>query len=234
MWAQWRPKLSASRLFTQPFFSGADQRKCDSSASLAFVRGIHRWPVNSQHKGPVTRKMFPFDDVILYNACDHLSMLVKGATGACETHTGRIKSTNGAHFTNNLWARNLNLGDKHWVSWKWSLRYVNIRIRTHPWSHWLMIFSLTYNFLFQFDRVCDNHYNDVIITTMASQITSLTIIYSNVYSDADQRKHQSSASLAFVWGIHRWPVNSPHKGPVTWKNFPFDDVIMSTHLKTEQ
>ena len=39
-------------------------------------------------------------------------------------------------------------------------------------------------------------------------------------------KHRSSASLAFVRGIHRWPVNSPHKGPVTRKMFPFDDVIM--------
>ena len=48
-----------------------------------------------------------------------------------------------------------------------------------------------------------HHYNDVIMTTMASQITSLTVVYSTVYSDADQRKHQSSASLAFVWGIHR-------------------------------
>ena len=62
--------------------------------------------------------------------------------------------------------------------------------------------------------------------TMASQITSLMIIYSTVYLEADQRKHQSSASLAFVRGIHRWPVNSPHKGPVTRKMFPFDDVIM--------
>ena len=61
---------------------------------------------------------------------------------------------------------------------------------------------------------------------MASQITSLTIVYSTVYSDADQRKHQSSAQLAFVWGIHRGSVNSPHKGPVTRKMFPFDDVIM--------
>ena len=40
------------------------------------------------------------------------------------------------------------------------------------------------------------------------------------------KKHQSSASLAFVRGIHRWPVNSPHKGPVTRNMFPFDDVIM--------
>ena len=54
---------------------------------------------------------------------------------------------------------------------------------------------------------------------IASQITSLTIAYSIVYSDADQRKHQSSASLAFVRGIHRGPVNSPHKWPVTRKCF---------------
>ena len=70
------------------------------------------------------------------------------------------------------------------------------------------------------------HYNDVIMNAIVSQITILTIVYSTVYSDADQRKHQSSASLAFVWGIHRGPVNSPHKWPVTRKMFPFDDVIM--------
>ena len=70
------------------------------------------------------------------------------------------------------------------------------------------------------------HYDDVIMGAIASQITSLTIVYSTVYSDADQRKHQSSASLAFVRGIHRGPVNSPHKWPVTQKMLPFDDVIM--------
>ena len=66
----------------------------------------------------------------------------------------------------------------------------------------------------------------------ASQITSLTIVYSTVYSGADQRKHQSSTSLAFVRGIHRWSVNSPHKWPVTRKLFSFDDVIMSHYLRT--
>ena len=55
------------------------------------------------------------------------------------------------------------------------------------------------------------HYCDVIMFAMASQITSLAIIYSTVYSGADQRKHHSSALLAFVRGIHRWPVNSPQK-----------------------
>ena len=70
------------------------------------------------------------------------------------------------------------------------------------------------------------HYNDVIMGAIASQITGLTIVFSIVYLDTDQRKHQSSASLAFVRVIHRRPVNSPHKWPVTWKMFPFDDVIM--------
>ena len=75
-----------------------------------------------------------------------------------------------------------------------------------------------------------HHYGDVIMGAIASQITSLTIVYATVYSDADQIKHQSSASLAFVWGIHRSPVNSPHKWPVTRKMFPFDDVIMRVLL----
>ena len=71
-----------------------------------------------------------------------------------------------------------------------------------------------------------NHYNDDIMSAMASPITNLTIAYSIVYSGTDQRKHQSSASLVFVRGIHRWPVNSPHKTPVTRKLIPFDNVIM--------
>ena len=65
---------------------------------------------------------------------------------------------------------------------------------------------------------------------IASQITTLTTVYSTVYSDADQRKHQSSASLAFVWRIHRGPVNSPHKWSVTRNMFPFDDVIKHTTI----
>ena len=64
------------------------------------------------------------------------------------------------------------------------------------------------------------------MSVMTSQITSLTIVYSSVYSDADQRKHQSSASQAFVRVIRWGPVNSLHKGPATRKNCPFDDVIM--------
>ena len=68
-----------------------------------------------------------------------------------------------------------------------------------------------------------HHYSDVIKSEMASQVTSLPIFYSTVYSGADQRKHQISASLPFVT---RWPVNSLQKRPVTRKTSPFNDVIM--------
>ena len=62
------------------------------------------------------------------------------------------------------------------------------------------------------------HCSGGIISAMASQITGVSIVYSTVCSGAEQRKHQSSASLAFVRGIHRSPMNSPHKGPVTREN----------------
>ena len=74
------------------------------------------------------------------------------------------------------------------------------------------------------------HYSDVIVSAMVSQITGVSIVYSTVCPGANQTKHQSYASLAFVRGIHRWPVNSPHKGPVTRKMFPFDFVIMFSFL----
>ena len=76
------------------------------------------------------------------------------------------------------------------------------------------------------------HYSDVIMDAIASQITGVTIVYSTACSGADQRKHQSSASVAFVRGIHRWPVNSPHQSPVTRKMFLFHEVIMSRTIPT--
>ena len=75
--------------------------------------------------------------------------------------------------------------------------------------------------------LCWNHSADVIMTAMASQITGVPIVCSTVCSGADQRKHQRFVSLAFVGGIHRWPVDPPHTGPVTRKMFPFVDVIMN-------
>ena len=69
------------------------------------------------------------------------------------------------------------------------------------------------------------HYRDIIMSATAPQFTSGSIVYSTCYSGTD-KKHQSSASLAFVTGLHQWPVDSPHKGPITRKMFPCDDVIM--------
>ena len=87
-------------------------------------------------------------------------------------------------------------------------------------SHMFMIFCVASN---QWPTL---HYSDAIMGAMASLITILTIVYLTVYSGADQRKHQSSASLAFVRGIHRWLVYSPHKWPVMRKMLQFDDVII--------
>ena len=145
-------------------YSGADQRKHQSSASLAFVRGIHRWSVHSPHKRQVTW-------IIV-----------------------------------SIW-------------WHHHASFFSYRVASLP-SQCLYVYPIgrLWNVAI--------HYDDVIMTMLASQITSLTVVYSIVYSGVNQRKHQSSASLAFVWEIHRGPVNFPHKWPVTRKMFLFDDVIM--------
>ena len=110
-----------------------------------------------------------------------------------------------------------------------TLSYHVVMFMFRIWDAELMIASLS-----SYDFPPTSHHIDVIMGAMATQITSLTIVYSTVYSGAHQRKHQSSASLAFVRGIHQGPVNSPHKEPVTRKIFPFDDVILSPHLRFSQ
>ena len=72
-----------------------------------------------------------------------------------------------------------------------------------------------------------SHYIDVIMGAIASQITGVSIAYSTVCSGVEQRNHQNSVPLAVLRWIQQCPVNSPCKGPVTRKMFPFDDVIMN-------
>ena len=67
------------------------------------------------------------------------------------------------------------------------------------------------------------------MSAITSQITSLTIDHSMVYLGADQRNYQSFAPMAFVRGIRRWPVNSPHKGLVKRKMFRFDEATITRH-----
>ena len=94
------------------------------------------------------------------------------------------------------------------------------------WNEILFVLIIGSEHKVRRDKRLLKHYGDVIMGAIASRITSLTIVYPTVCSDADQRKHQSSVSLAFVWG----PVNSAHKWPVTRIFFPFDYVIMKVEL----
>ena len=105
-----------------------------------------------------------------------------------------------------------------------------------PWlmlCHLFLAWNITHILHSHFTGIETIHHSDVTMGAIASQINSLTSVYSTVYSDADQREHQSSASLAFVHGIHRWLVNSLQKWPVLRIMFPFDDVIMQMMLVTQ-
>ena len=90
----------------------------------------------------------------------------------------------------------------------------------------ILLTTLSSAFSCQWHQLGRNHYSDIIMRTMGSQFSSVSIVYSTVYPGVDQRKHQSSASLAFVRGIHRWPLHSHQKGPVTRKMLPFNDVTI--------
>ena len=115
--------------------------------------------------------------------------------------------------------------------WPVDLQFAIVDIYDMKYGIWLCfaIFCLTISFLLvdlcELFPIIFTHYRDVFMSAMASQIIGVPMAYSTVSSGADQRKHQSSASLALVKGIHRWAVNSSHKGPVTRKMFPFDAVI---------
>ena len=104
--------------------------------------------------------------------------------------------------------------------------YINVYIYTYMFTtrnHWMIVNRYCkVNSLRPSDTyICQWHYTDVIMGPMASQITSVSSVYSTVCSDADKRKHQSSVSLDFVRVIHWWLVNSPHKGQQRGKCFYF-------------
>ena len=71
------------------------------------------------------------------------------------------------------------------------------------------------------------HLRDVIMSSMASQIPGVSVVCSTICSGVDKK---TSKSLAFVREIHQWQVDSRHKGPITRKMFPFDDVIMKCYF----
>ena len=81
------------------------------------------------------------------------------------------------------------------------------------WEYLMDAFIFTHTLQGYFMGTVAIHYSDIIMSTMMSKITHLMIVFSTVYSGADQRKYQNSVSLAIVREIHWWPVNSLHKGP---------------------
>ena len=102
---------------------------------------------------------------------------------------------------NDLWDREV----KKWMGIS-SLRFhgrIDHRLGQITFEIFKMAILRSPQTLFTVSDTKSSHYCDAIMGTVASQITSLTIVHTTVYSDADQSKHQSSASLAFVWGIHR-------------------------------
>ena len=118
----------------------------------------------------------------------------------------------------------------YWVYWVWHHN------RLIVWFVWMRTFCLlpktngyiAFCFALSNHVICfmvgwlNTHYRDVVMSAMASLITGVSIVYWTLYSGVHQRKYQSSASLAFVRGIHRRPVNSPHKGSLMQKTFLFD------------
>ena len=101
--------------------------------------------------------------------------------------------------------------------WSWLLNRDRVNVFLESKMRRMYIFT-------QFPEYAAWHYNDVIMSAMASQITDVLIVYRLFRRRS--RKHQSSVSLAIVRGIRQWAVNSMHKGTVTRKIFLFDDVIM--------
>ena len=323
-------------------YSGADQRKHQSCASLAFVRGIHRGPVNFQHKGPVTRKMFQFDDVIMIiqnsSAFDRMHKNVfsslnhyprtkhKNIPHRCDHHcivlayfVWKLKWTNLIHITcthlgSVLWlysvkqdasggeigciyktnhtvgslnadilrynADNLSITLKLWgklgenVSWvntfpshsPISLHFTrqNIAYRVTTVSmfvtalmlsthivlsrgngcHWYCEVSASFEETFDFSRVKQCPWRIFVPIAICFHFcvyrtySIVFILLQELIFCCRWARHWKcevrfslslsfALSLAFVCGIHRWSVNSPHKWPITRKMFPFDDVIMA-------
>ena len=176
-------------------YSDADQRKHQSSASLAFLRGIHRWPVNSPHKWPVTSV-----ENVSISWRHHVVNVLLSVTGL-----GSPGGNLNVEFC--IFGLNQQIPLYHLTQFTWTC-FIHTRAPLQ-WRH------------NERGGVSNHQPHDCFLNRLFGHRW-------------DHRKHQSSASLAFVRGIHLWPVNSPHKGPVTWKRFPFDDVIMHIYAPSRK
>ena len=149
----------------------------------------------------------------LYHGCNYLSMFMKGANVRRRAITGITRESYP------IVPLATNVTNIEMLKYFFEIWFPTSK-QNDPLKYLGKIAAIHLDNIFYYLwRVAAIHYNDVIMGMITFLITSLTIVYSTVYSDADERKHQSPASLAFVRGIHRRPVNSPHKWPVTRKMF---------------
>ena len=180
-----------------------------------FVRGIHRWLADHNVLNSRTTPHMEYRS--------NIALIAHRICYQCGT-TGIMVIDRRSVIVHVLWGLQQwrSMGHVALVAIIWTYypgTFSSLSSYCNSFEHRVALDGITWHLLM-------THYNDVIMYVMASQIITLTIVYSSVYSGTDQWK-QSSASLSFVRGIHRWPVNSPHKWPVTLKMFPFDDVIMN-------
>ena len=128
------------------------------------------------------------------------------------------------HYTKGNFTSFLSLSQ--WLRVKYAIKCIMPMKNLTSCLFWYQRYTITFREIFinkmSVCLISYHHMNDVMMSAK-SQITTLATVYSTVCSGADQRKHQSSASLAFVRGFRRWPVNSPHKEPVT---LSFDHVFI--------
>ena len=115
---------------------------------------------------------------------------------------------------------------KAWVSWG----MLQLYHRSSAFASWSGICTEPSFVITVHKENIGHHYIDVIMSAIAFQIIEVSSVFRTVSSGADHRKHQSPVPQAFVRGIHRWPVISPHKGPVPGKTFPFDYVVMDSAI----
>ena len=153
-----------------------------------FVRGIHRSPVNSPHKGQ-------------WRGALMFSLIC-----------ARI----------NRWTNNRKAGDLRRCRSHCDVIVMYICWRSGTIKHRSTANTISYT-RSQLTISHQWHYNE---RNGVSSHRRLDCLLNCFFRRPIQSKYQSSASLAFFRGIHRWPVNSPHKGPVMRKRFPFDDVII--------
>ena len=173
--------------------SGADQRKHESSASLAFVEGIHRWPVNSRHKRPVTRKMFPFDDdIILFS--QHLQYPNASKHQVLRSHS--VVSTD--------------QGLCHWHAWNTSVFYLGL-------NHCSAIERIAFILHTVGRRYARDNGSVVRINEWKSP--KIKPNFQATYDNDIKALHY----WLFAREIHRWPVNSPRQGQVMQKTLRLVD-----------